>query len=71
MENNSISEELRFLVILKNLSKQSLLDAYLRSGNFPLGFDIGKAMITLNRLFDAEIEYASENPDEYTDIYKN
>lgn len=70
MENNLIGDELRFLVILKTLSKQSLLDAYLKSGNFPQGFDIGKAMTTLNRLFDAEIEYASENPEDYKDIYE-
>ena len=70
MENNSISDELRFLVILKKLSKESLMDAYLKSGNFPVGFDIGKALVTLNRLFDTEIEYASENPDYYLEIYK-
>lgn len=69
MKNNLINDEIRFLALLKGISKQTLMDAYFKGGNFPEGFDIGKAIITLNRLFDAEINYASENPDDYLDIY--
>jgi len=64
-----VNTELKFLLTLKDLSKESLLNASLKSGNFPKGFDISKALQVLDRAIDGEIEFLREEPEDYLDIY--
>ena len=69
MENELIEKERRFLITLRDLSSQCLFEASLKPNNFPKSFDIAKAMSTLNRILDDEIDYLDENPEDYLDIY--
>jgi hypothetical protein len=64
-----VNTELNFLLTLKELSKESLLNASLNSSNFPKGFDISKALQVLDRAIDGEIEFLKEEPGDYLDIY--
>ena len=69
MTEEMLKEEMRFLLLLKEVSTQCLLEASLKPNNFPKGFDIIKAISVLNRTIDADIEYLLEEPDDYLEIY--
>ena len=64
-----VNTELKFLLTLKELAKESLLNASLNSSNFPKGFDLAKALQVLDRAIDGEIEFLREEPEDYLDIY--
>lgn len=69
MENKKIELERNFLITLKNLSMQCLLENSLKSNNFPPDFDVVKAMSALERIIDDEIDYLDNNPEDYLEIY--
>lgn len=69
MKNKQIEQEVRFMLQLKQLSMECLMHAFLNRKDFPRDFDLGKAIKTLDRMIDAEIEYMHENPEDYLDIY--
>jgi len=64
-----VNTELKFLLTLKELAKESLLNASLNSSKFPKGFDISKALQVLDRAIDGEVEFLREEPEDYLDIY--
>jgi hypothetical protein len=64
-----VNTELKFLLTLKELAKESLLNASLNSSHFPKGFDISKALQVLDRAIDGEVEFLKEEPEDYLDIY--
>lgn len=68
MNNQAKQDELAFLVKLKHLSAQSLLDSCISNSNFPKNFNIDKALITLNRMINAEIEFLQKNSKHYLDF---
>jgi hypothetical protein len=68
MNNQAKQDELAFLVTLKYLSAQSLIDSRISNPNFPEGFNIDKALRTLNRMMDSEIQFLKKNPNHYLDF---
>jgi hypothetical protein len=68
MNAKIIEDEFKFLVMLKEITTQSILNLSLKE-KLPEGFDAVKALSVLNRVMDAEIEYLYENPEDYLDIY--
>ena len=69
MTDEQFEAEYDFLEQLKELSVQCLLEASLKSGNFPVGFDLVKGMATLKTAIDGEIDYLEREPDDYLGLY--
>jgi len=70
MEKKELLEaEIKFIVTLHEQSKQALLNYYLINEPSKLSMDIGKSLEMIDRLFNAELEYLIENPDDYISIY--
>ncbi len=70
MNNELVNDELQFLMQLKDIAAQTLLDASINSNKLPVGFDVIKGINVLNRAMNAEIEYLQEEPDNYFGIYE-
>jgi hypothetical protein len=64
-----IEEEINYLISLQDKTKKSLLHYYLINEPTKLSIDIAKSLAIIDRMFDAEIEYINENPDDYISIY--
>jgi hypothetical protein len=64
-----IEEEINYLINLQDKTKKSLLNYYLINEPTKLSIDIAKSLAIIDRMFDAEIEYINENPDDYISIY--
>jgi hypothetical protein len=64
-------QEFKFLHDLKDLSKQLLIEASLKLGTLPEGFDMTKGLNVLERALFAEIDYLCDEPDHYIELYGN
>ncbi len=71
MKDDLINDEIYFLIFLNEITKDLLFKAVLQSNNLPKNFDGIKAIKTIERLINAEVDYLNENPDDYLDLYGN
>ena len=69
MSDKIVEEEFNFLITLRELASQYLLEASINSSSFPKGFDVIKGIEVLNRSIDSEIDFLHQEPDDYLDIY--
>ncbi len=69
MDKEILNSELKFLVQLREIALQALIDSKFQGNKLTEGFDIAKGIQVIERVMDAEIEYLFENPEDYYEIY--
>lgn len=69
MKDKTIKQEFDFLITLKVLATQALLEYKMKDPAFPETFDIAKGLSVLERAIDGELDYLEQNPDDYLEIY--
>jgi hypothetical protein len=69
MSDKIVEGEFDFLITLREIASQYLLEASLNSPSFPKDFDVIKGIEVLNRAIDSEIDFLHQEPDDYLDIY--
>lgn len=69
MNKKILEQEMHFLLQLKVLATHVLLESSLKDPKFPKGFDIAKAIKTLERAIESEIDFLEREPDDYLEIY--
>lgn len=70
MSDKIVEEEFDFLITLRELATQYLLEASINSSSFPKGFDVIKGIDVLNRSIDSEIDFLQREPNDYLEIFE-